>query len=133
MSLFSGAVNFDADGKAKIDLPLPGFDGTLRLMAIAASSQRFGSAEQEMKVASPVVASLAAPRFLAVGDSGFLTVDINNTTTETQTVTLKIDANPLLAGLALNANLPWRRASVKPCAYRWRHSSHWGWRRLTSN
>ncbi|EIJ33282.1 alpha-2-macroglobulin family protein [Thiothrix nivea] len=105
VSLFSGAVNFDADGKAKIDLPLPGFDGTLRLMAIAASSQRFGSAEQEMKVASPVVASLAAPRFLAVGDSGFLTVDINNTTTEAQTVTLKIDANPLLAGLALEREL----------------------------
>lgn len=100
VSLFSGAVAFDAEGKAKIDLPLPGFDGTLRLMAVAASAERFGSAEREMKVASPVVASLAAPRFLAAGDSSFLTVDLNNTTTQTQPVKLKVGANPLLAGVA---------------------------------
>ena len=98
VSLFSGAVAFDADGKAKIDLPLPGFDGTLRLMAVAASKERFGSAEREMKVASPVVASLAAPRFLAAGDSSFLTVDLNNTTTEVQSVKVKISRNPLAGG-----------------------------------
>lgn len=96
VSLFSGAVAFDANGKAKIDLPLPGFDGTLRLMAVAASADRFGSAEREMKVASPVVASLAAPRFLAVGDSSFLSVDLNNTTTTEQPVTVKVTANALL-------------------------------------
>lgn len=96
VSLFSGEVIFDADGKAKIDLPLPGFDGTLRLMAVAASADRFGSADREMKVASPVVASLAAPRFLAVGDSSVLTVDLNNTTEEPQTVKLKLSANPVL-------------------------------------
>lgn len=96
VSLFSGAVVFDAQGKAKIDLPLPGFDGTLRLMAVAASAERFGNAEREMKVASPVVASLAAPRFLAMGDSSFLTVDLNNTTTEPQTVKVKISSNALL-------------------------------------
>lgn len=100
VSLFSGAVTFDADGKAKIELPLPGFDGTLRLMAVAATQERFGSAEREMKVASPVVASLAAPRFLAAGDSSFLSVDVNNTTTEAQVVTLKLSSNDLLSGVA---------------------------------
>lgn len=95
VSLFSGAVSFNAEGKAEIELPLPGFDGTLRLMAVAASSDRFGSAEREMKVASPVVASLAGPRFLAAGDSSFLTVDLNNTTLETQIVGLKVNANAL--------------------------------------
>ena len=100
VSLFTGAVAFDAEGKAKIELPLPGFDGTLRLMAVAASEERFGSAEREMKVASPVVATLAAPRFLAAGDSSFLTVDLNNTTTEMQPVTVKISGNALLSGIA---------------------------------
>jgi hypothetical protein len=95
VSLFSGAVSFNSEGKADIELPLPGFDGTLRLMAVAASSDRFGSAEREMKVASPVVASLAGPRFLAAGDSSFLTVDLNNTTAETQIVGVKVNANPL--------------------------------------
>lgn len=100
VSLFIGAVTFDAEGKAKIELPLPGFDGTLRLMAVAATQERFGSAEREMKVASPVVASLAAPRFLAAGDSSFLSVDVNNTTTEAQVVTLKLSSNALLSGVA---------------------------------
>lgn len=100
VSLFSGAVAFDAAGKAKIELPLPGFDGTLRLMAVAATEDRFGSAEHEMKVASPVVASLAAPRFLAAGDSSFLTVDVNNTTPEAQVVKLKLSSNDLLSGVA---------------------------------
>ena len=99
VALFSGAVVFNAEGKANIDLPLPGFDGTLRLMAVAASEERFGSAEREMTVASPVVASLAAPRFLAAGDSSFLTVDLNNTTTEAQTVQVNITSNALLTGV----------------------------------
>ena len=96
VSLFSGPVAFDVDGRATIDLPLPGFDGTLRLMAVAASSDRFGSAEREMKVASPVVASLAAPRFLAVGDKASLTVELNNTTEEVQPVKLTLSANSVL-------------------------------------
>lgn len=96
VSLFSGAVKFDDQGKAKIDLAIPGFDGTLRLMAVAASADRFGSAEREMQVASPVVASMAAPRFLATGDSSFLTVDLNNTTDVVQNVKLKIGADPVL-------------------------------------
>ena len=96
VNLFSGAVNFDANGKADIELALPGFDGSLRLMAVAASRERMGSAEREMKVASPVVASMSAPRFLAGGDKTFLTVDLNNTTTTTQVVNLKLNASPLL-------------------------------------
>ena len=100
VSLFSGPVAFDIEGRAKIDLPLPGFDGTLRLMAIAVSEERFGSAEREMKVASPVVATLAAPRFLAAGDSSVLTVDLNNTTTEVQSIKVKLTGNSLLSGIA---------------------------------
>lgn len=98
VSLFSGAVNFDSKGEAKIDLAIPGFDGTLRLMAVAFAKERFGSGEREMKVASPVVASLAAPRFLALGDNSFLTVDLNNTTDTAQTVKLNVSHNDLLTG-----------------------------------
>ena len=96
VSLFSGPVEFDSQGKAKIDLTLPGFDGSLRLMAVAASSERFGSTEREMKVASPVVASIAGPRFLATGDKSFITLDLNNTTLETLPVHVKVNADPIL-------------------------------------
>lgn len=96
VNLFSGPVLFDETGKAEVELALPGFDGSLRLMAVAASRERLGSAEREMKVASPVVASLSAPRFLANGDKSFVTVDLNNTTATTQVVNLKLNASPLL-------------------------------------
>ena len=105
VSLFSGAVAFNADGKATIELNIPGFDGTVRLMALAATSDKLGSAEKDMQVASPVVASLAAPRFLAAGDSAFVTVDLNNTTQETLPVSLKVSADPILGLSPLNQNL----------------------------
>lgn len=96
VSLFSGPVTFDRTGKAQVTMPLPGFDGKLRLMAVAVAKERFGSAERELTVASPVVASLAAPRFLALGDSSSVTVDLNNTTGEEQTVKLSVTHNSLL-------------------------------------
>ncbi len=96
VSLFNGAVAFDDKGVAEIELPLPGFDGRLRLMAVAMGEEQMGSAEREMQVASPVVASLSGPRFLAAGDTSFLTVELNNTSDAQQTVSLKVSANKLL-------------------------------------
>ncbi|MCB1639003.1 MAG: hypothetical protein KDI15_09165, partial [Thiothrix sp.] len=96
VSLFRGAVEFDPEGRADIELTLPGFDGQLRLMAVAASETRFGSAERDMTVASPVVVSLAGPRFLANGDSSFVTVEMRNTGETEQKVVLKVKANDLL-------------------------------------
>ncbi len=96
VSLFSGPVELDNEGKASIEFNLPSFDGSLRLMALAATRDRFGTAEQELKIASPVVASMTGPRFLAAGDNSFITIDLNNTTQETQTVKVNISANQVL-------------------------------------
>ncbi len=96
VNLFSGPVKFQADGKAEIELDLPGFDGSLRLMAIAATRGKLGSAEKSMVVSSPVVASMSAPRFLAAGDQSFLTIDLNNTTAIPQNVNFNVSANPVL-------------------------------------
>jgi hypothetical protein len=93
VSLFRDLVNFDAQGNAEVELFIPGFDGRLRLMAVAAGETLLGSAEKEMQVASPVVASMSGPRFLASGDSSFLTVELNNVSDAEQTVSLSIIAN----------------------------------------
>ena len=107
VSLFSGAVEFNAEGKAQIRLPIPAFEGALRLMAVAASADRFGNAEREVKVTSPVAVNLSAPRFLAVGDSSVLTVDLQNTTDLPQNVNLKMTTeSPLtLASVAQDVSL----------------------------
>ncbi len=41
---------------------------TLRLMAVAFTADRYGSADGEMIVAAPVVAELSTPRFITPGD-----------------------------------------------------------------
>ncbi|WP_255987277.1 alpha-2-macroglobulin family protein [Chitinolyticbacter albus] len=92
VDLFSGPVLLDAKGEATIPLNIPDFNGSLRLMAVAASDARYGNAEQEMTVAAPVVAELATPRFITPGDTATLALDVTNLTGSTQTFAVKFTA-----------------------------------------
>ena len=96
VSLFNAATRFDKEGQAQVEFMLPGFDGKLRLMAVAIGEERLGSAEAEMQVASPVVASLSGPRFLTTGDHSWATLELNNTTEQEQTVHVTLNSNELL-------------------------------------
>ena len=78
IDLFSGPVLLDAKGEAEIGLDLPDFNGTLRLMAVVAAPDKFGNAEAETVVAAPLVAELLTPRFLTVGDSATIALDLHN-------------------------------------------------------
>lgn len=90
VSLFSGLVALDEQGDANIPLDIPDFNGRLRLMALAFSNNQFGSGEQEVTIAAPVVTQISMPRFLATGDQSSLALDIQNTTTESQSLTLEL-------------------------------------------
>lgn len=68
VSLFQGPVKLDAAGKATLTFDLPDFNGELRLMAVAYSAARVGSAAQPMTVRAPLTAEAYLPRFLAPGD-----------------------------------------------------------------
>lgn len=78
VDLFSGPVQLNAQGEAEIALALPDFNGSLRLMAVVASADKFGSRDAEMTVAAPLVAELATPRFLSFGDSAVVALDLHN-------------------------------------------------------
>lgn len=80
VDLFTGPVALDANGEAEISLMLPDFNGTLRLSAVVASADRFGSQSREMRVAAPVVAELSMPRYLNFGDHSTLALDVQNLT-----------------------------------------------------
>jgi len=86
VSLFSGVVDVNSDGQATIALNIPDFNGRLRLMAVAFSDNEFGSDEQEITVAAPIVAQLAMPRFLAMEDTATFALDLTNLSGETQTI-----------------------------------------------
>lgn len=84
VDLFSGPVMLNAQGEAEIPLLLPDFNGTLRLMAVVASAERFGAKDAELTVAAPLVAELATPRFLSFGDQAIVALDLHNLSGSTQ-------------------------------------------------
>jgi uncharacterized protein YfaS (alpha-2-macroglobulin family) len=97
VDLFSGPVALDANGKAEIPLDVPDFNGTLRLMAVAFTADRYGSADAEMTVAAPVVAELSTPRFITPGDQAAIALDVTNLTDTTQTFSVSLQARDPLA------------------------------------
>nr|MBC8158424.1 alpha-2-macroglobulin family protein [Alphaproteobacteria bacterium] len=77
-SLFSGLVQPDAGGVARIALDIPDYLGRLRLMAVVFDAARVGSGETALLVRDPLIAQASFPRFLAPGDEGRLSVSLNN-------------------------------------------------------
>src|SRR5262245_10898767 len=78
VELFSGPVLMDDRGEAEISLRVPDFNGTLRLMAVVATADRFGSKDAEMVVAAPLITELSTPRFLSFGDKAVVALDLQN-------------------------------------------------------
>ncbi|MDX2155183.1 MAG: alpha-2-macroglobulin [Hyphomicrobiaceae bacterium] len=78
LSLFSGIVRVGPDGTARIDFPMPDFNGQVRVMAVAWSAAKVGSAARDVIVRDKIALTVAAPRFLTLGDSARLEVDVHN-------------------------------------------------------
>jgi uncharacterized protein YfaS (alpha-2-macroglobulin family) len=93
VDLFSGPVALDQNGEAEITLALPDFNGSLRLMAVVAGAERFGAQEAEITVAAPLVAELLTPRFLTLGDSATVALDLHNLSGAAQTLAVDVQAD----------------------------------------
>jgi len=91
IDLFSGPVLLNAQGEAEIELDIPDFNGTLRLMAVASSDDKFGNAESETVVAAPLVAELMTPRFLTIGDQATIALDLHNLSGAEQKLKVRIE------------------------------------------
>ncbi|MCB2204014.1 hypothetical protein KQI65_04640 [bacterium] len=79
-SFWSGIRKSDGNGRVRVTLKLPQFNGEARLMAVAYSGQRFGSAEHRMKIADDFILEPQLPRLLTAGDSLLMPVTVINTT-----------------------------------------------------
>jgi hypothetical protein len=91
LALWSGILQTGAGGTVEIPLQIPEFSGEVRLMAFAYKGDRFGSAQEAMKVADPVILTPALPRFLAPGDSILMQVTAFNTTAKEAVLTLEVE------------------------------------------
>lgn len=90
-------VTLDNQGEAVVELPLPDFNGELRLMAQVWDQQRFGKAEQPLQVVAPFIVELASPRFLSGGDRSMMALDLRNLQETAQNIQVDISVSGLLA------------------------------------
>ncbi|GHT84942.1 lipoprotein [Betaproteobacteria bacterium] len=92
LALQSRVVTLNAQGEAEVNLDIPDFNGSVRIMAQAWNDGQFGAGEAVTVIAAPLVAELAAPRFLASGDETRLALDLTNLTEQNQTIDLQLSA-----------------------------------------
>jgi hypothetical protein len=78
VSLFSGVVEAGEDGSITVPLEIPDFNGRLRLMTVAWSRDKLGSASRDLQVNDPVVVSPALPRYLAQDDESSIQLLVEN-------------------------------------------------------
>jgi alpha-2-macroglobulin len=93
VDLFSGPVQLDAKGEATINLKLPDFNGTLRVMAVVSSADSYASAQAETVVAAPLVAELNMPRFVSPGDKATIALDVTNLSGAPQEVKVAVTSS----------------------------------------
>jgi uncharacterized protein YfaS (alpha-2-macroglobulin family) len=96
VDLFSGPVQLDAKGEATVKVPVPDFNGTLRVSTLVYGETDYGNASSETIVRAPLVAEVSTPRAMAPGDLSTMTVDLQNFSGATHDFKLKIDAKPPL-------------------------------------
>ena len=97
VDLFAGPVKLDAQGRATVALPVPDFNGTLRVSALVYGDERYGQASTESVLRAPVLAELSAPRVLAPGDRSTVTIDLQNFTGKAGEFSLRLGTDGPLA------------------------------------
>ncbi|RWA37590.1 alpha-2-macroglobulin family protein [Xylella fastidiosa] len=101
VDLFSGAVKLDAKGNAHIQLPVPDFNGALRVSALVYSDTRYGQRDAETVVRAPILAEASMPRVMAPGDRSTVTVDVQNFTGKQGKFAVKVEGvGPLVVAEA---------------------------------
>ena len=117
--LWQGPVRTDASGRAEFSWNVPQYMGRLRVMAMAADGQRFGSADRDVFVRSPLMVKEYAPRFAAPGDEFTVGMTVyNNTDAPVQPVVNASAQPPLHLDPAEEQQLPAIAARSQATVYR---------------
>ena len=89
-------------------LPVPDFNGTLRVSALVYSGSRYGSKDNETIVRAPVLAEASLPRVLAPGDRSSVTLDVQNFTGKPGEFKVRVDGIGPLSLSDARAPRSWR-------------------------
>ena len=102
---FTGPVRVGEDGMAYVNLDIPAFNGTVRLMAVAWSPRAVGQAARDMIVRDPVVAQVSLPRFLSPGDTARMRIELIHAEGPAGAVQVAIEAPDAVALSAPSAEV----------------------------
>ncbi|WP_374300499.1 alpha-2-macroglobulin family protein [Paracoccus sp. (in: a-proteobacteria)] len=91
MAWFSGPLVLDEEGRATVAVPLPDFNGEVRVMAVAWTEGAVGQADATMLVRDPVVVTATVPAFLAPGDRAEAQIRLTHAAGPAGDVGLSID------------------------------------------
>ncbi len=94
VAYYSGIRKVDADGKVRVVVDIPDFNGTMRVMAVAWTANAVGHAVKDVIARDPVVVTASNPAYLAPGDQSRLLLDIANVEGAAGAYTLSVDGGP---------------------------------------
>ncbi|CAM3916065.1 hypothetical protein EV679_0528 [Kerstersia gyiorum] len=97
VSLLAAPVKTSEEGYVDVNVDVPDFNGELRVMAQVWNDASYGASEAATVVSAPLVAELAAPRFLAGGDRSTLALDLHNLSGAVQDLDIKLEFSGSLA------------------------------------
>ncbi|MDD5066261.1 MAG: MG2 domain-containing protein [bacterium] len=100
IALYSGVLYPDTTGTVRYHFNIPEFNGSLRVMALAADNMRFGSSSKDVIVSDPLVITPSFPRVLAPKDDFEIPVNVYNKTGKKGTfrITLNTDGPVRIKG-----------------------------------
>ncbi|MDH5464935.1 MAG: MG2 domain-containing protein, partial [Thiovulaceae bacterium] len=90
---WSGIVTTNAQGQAKVNLPIPNFNGEAKIVALAFDQQSVGVASQSLIIKDPIIIKPTFPRFISISDELTVPVRIFNTTKKAKTIKLSVKDN----------------------------------------
>ncbi|MGB3729385.1 MAG: alpha-2-macroglobulin family protein, partial [Thermodesulfobacteriota bacterium] len=90
IAFWSGVLETDNEGSAKVEFDIPEFQGALRIMATAIKGKQFGSSDSYTRVKSPIVILPTVPRFISLNDKVVLPVSVRNDTESDGTINEKL-------------------------------------------
>lgn len=92
LAYWSGIKKTNSKGEVRIELPIPQFNGEVRLMALVYEGAKFGVGEKSVKVSDDLILEPEMPRFLSVNDKLISNVTLINTTDKVGKVRIKASA-----------------------------------------
>ncbi|MBA2661600.1 MAG: hypothetical protein H0U74_04855 [Bradymonadaceae bacterium] len=95
VAIWSGLLAVPKSGKLDVKLPVPLYQGDVRVMAVVVGPERIGTAQTNVLVRDPLSVQATLPRFLTVTDEVKIPVFVSNLTPNDHLVDVTISASEL--------------------------------------